>query len=305
MVAKVSQAEAGEGQGDAGPGEGRKYLVFREGPAVLALRIEAVRRVYDAQSGFPPRTPRTRMLDLVELLAVKAVSHDYWIEMEVGDSRYLMPVEQVMGINELSLAVTVPYPSVLKRDDNRYIQQLFFDGQRMIADVDCHALAAMTESKFGPGRRGIAAMAPRPTPDPPGPPRADAAKSDGRVLVFQGAGRTWALELGRVVQVVSREEVQYLPCAGKRVLGAIYYAEQAVPVVSPATLALVLAGGSGQETGPFGMIILTETDKGLLGLGCDGIVRAVERGALAQESEDGHRLAVLEIEMKTLLAGLV
>jgi chemotaxis signal transduction protein len=303
MGAMLSKAERDQAAVEPAPGEGRKYLVFREGPAVLALRIEAVRRVYDAQSGSPPRTPRTRMLDLVELLAVNAGGHEFWIEMEVDDGRYLIPVEQVIGINELSLAVTIDYPPVLKRKENRFIKGLFFDGHRMIADVDDRALAAMTESKFGTaGRAAARVVQPTGAAADLAPAEAEPAGSD-RVLRFEAAGRTWAVDLDRVVQVVNREEIHYLPSAGKMVMGAIYYADQAVPVVRPATRDMILAGDADAEEATIRMIVLVETEKGLLGFGADAIVGVAPRN-VGPGNDNGERAQTYEIEVKTLLTRL-
>lgn len=307
-------------KGDGGPEDGRRealpdeegqYLVFKEGRFTLALGIKAIKRLYDAES-FPPRTPSTRMIDLHDLVGAESkANHVYWIEMEIGDGRYLMPVEEVEGIGELSLAVVLQYPGILRRPQTAFLKRMFFDGLRMIVELDPEALAATTEGIINPYRHdssgGGEASENEEARGSVKAPDADA----NRMVILEIGGRTWRLALDLVAQIVNREEIHAVPASGRKIMGVVYHQDQAIPVISPGRLVETIRGDRFRSDGEFSMIIVAETKKGLIGFGCDRIIKVAERSEDNQEAgqdQDGpassHDLRAGEIDPDVLVKHL-
>ena len=300
MFTQLKTLESESGRGGVNPaavtGEGRQYLVFKEGIFTLALKIEAIKKLHDAQT-IPPRTPGTRMLDLQDLTGAETeVTHGYWIEMEVGSHRYLMPVEEVEGIRELSLAVVMDYPPALQRPDVNYMPRIFFDGLRMIVELDPQALADMIEGRAG-------SFPPRPGAHERGKDKekvsggrggksADPKRPGERIVIFFEAGsHVWSLDLEQVLQITNRDEIHPVPAFGRKIGGVAYHAEQAVPVLSPGTLARILLGSSDSGDDDFSLIIVMETTKGLLGLGCSRIIQVAKNVSPDQGKGTGDPVA--------------
>ena len=59
----------------------------------------------------------------------------------------------------------------------------------------------------------------------------------------------------------------------------VYYAEQAVPVLSPSSLSEIILGTKGEPEADFPIVIVTETPRGLLGFGCDRVVHVERQSA--------------------------
>jgi chemotaxis signal transduction protein len=110
-----------------------------------------------------------------------------------------------------------------------------------------------------------------------------------------------------VVQIINKDEVHPLPAAGRRIRGAVYYSEQAVPVLSPADLNWIVLGQAGEEGGDFSLVIVAETARGLLGFGCDRVVQMSKRevGEAPREAARAHGPAsgarVYELEAEKVL----
>ncbi len=257
-----------------------RFLIFRMGRYSLALSLDSIRRVHDAE-GVPPRTPGSRVLDLYPVLGeTPASSVGYWIEMEVDERKFLMPVEIVEEIRELSLAVPMPYPGVLRGPETSCLKRLFFDGLRMMVEIDPAELARQSERSLG-GGLGAAMGSADEDRTSPGAKTAAAPtdrKEDGglkRIVVFEVSGVVRGMDLDRVARIVSRDEVHAVPAAGRKIMGAVYYNDLAVPLASE-----LPRGGSSGEPVPvsedFTMMILAEADAGLIGVGCDRIVRVLD-----------------------------
>lgn len=279
--------------------KGGQYLVFKVGRYSLALGLMNIRRVHDAE-GVPPRTPGSRVLDLYQITGAEAgAPNAYWIEMDVGERRYLMPVENVEEIRDLNLAVPMPYPPVLVGPETGYFKGLFFDGFRMIVEIDPEKLVEMTEGLKGLGRAASARMEEE-EPEPPRPDESGEGKPV-RLLYFEVGAQVMAVDLNRVVQIINRDEIHEVPAGGQKVLGVVYHAEQAVPVIAPEAMGVELAGPAKDI---FSMIILAEARKGLVALGCERIIRVAEKDGLARKQEDKEPQAV-EIELERLIARLL
>jgi len=263
------------------PEEGKQYLVFKEGKFTLALRLPAIKKLYDAES-LPPRTPGTRLLDLHDLMGAEFVArHGYWIEMEAGSNRYLMPVEEVEGIRELSLAIVMAYPPVLRRPELGYIRGIFFDGLRMIVELDPEQMAETGEGGDRSGQAWIPAAFPEKSgPSGPGKKGAEPGPGGERSLVlFEGGGGLWSLDLELVVQIINKDEVHPIPASGRGIPGVVYYAEQAVPVIAPSTLHEIVSGVKGGHGEEFSIVLVAETPRGLIGFGCDRVMRVLRPAA--------------------------
>jgi chemotaxis signal transduction protein len=265
------------------PEQGKKYLIFKVGPYPLALELEVLKRVHDAE-GVPPRTPGSRVLDLYHLTGAKSerTTH-YWIEMDFGAGRFLMPVEEVEGIRELSLAIPIPYPAILRREETGYIRSLLFDGLHMITVLDPEALAEGAgggrlmkgrAKKTGPAGP-VAVLAGEGTQDVNS---LGAAPAAGKDVIFESGGYRFILDLAMVVQIMNRDEIFPVPSQGLKVRGVVYFMDYAVPVVDPGVLRELL-GVKDRGRDEFSMIVLAETGRGLLGLGCQRIVKVKAREA--------------------------
>jgi chemotaxis signal transduction protein len=269
------------------PEEGKQYLVFKEGIFTLALKLPAIKKLYDAES-FPPRTPGTRLLDLHDLMGAEFVArHGYWIELEAGSNRYLMPVEDVEGIRELSLAVVMAYPPVLRRPELDYIRSIFFDGLRMIVELDAEVMAR-TADGLGGGPEGSTG----PLPDRgrrPGQAKKAAAGAARTMVLFEGAGGLWSLDLDLVVQIVIKDEIHPVPASGRGIMGVAYYAEQAVPVIAPSVWREIMLGEKGGTGDDFSTVLVAETPRGPLGFGCDHVVRVEKEAAEREPGGSGPR----------------
>lgn len=270
---KIESRENGLGSGPVqdAPEEGKKYLVFRMGEFWLALAIEAIKRLYDAQA-HPPRTPGSKLIDLRQITGDDAQSPvGYWIEMEIDGGRYLMTVDDVEGIQEFNLCVVMEYPSVLKRPQTKYYKKLFFDGLRMMTEIDPAGIAGTT-----PGLPGV---------DPgfslgqelENETESKPVRASERIVIFESGGGLWSLDLGLVAQIINRDDIYPLPAAGPIIMGVCYYAEQAIPVMSPADMVRIITGERPRIDDRFSMVIIAETERGLLGIGCDRIVRVANR----------------------------
>jgi chemotaxis signal transduction protein len=286
-----------EGEDSAlAPEQGKQYLVFKEGQFTLALKLPAIKKLYDAESS-PPRTPGTRLLDLHDLMGAEFVGrHGYWIEMEAGSNRYLMPVEEVEGIRELSLAIVMAYPGVLRRPELEYIRGIFFDGLRMIVELDAEAMARTAD---GPGGGPQGSSLPGSFPDR-GRRSAHAKKAAagaGRTLVlFEGGGGLWSVDLELVVQIIIKDEIHPVPASGRGIMGVAYYAEQAVPVIAPSVLREIMLGEKAAPGGDFSTVLVAETSRGLLGFGCDHVVRVEREAAERGEGAIGPRARELDMD---------
>ena len=285
------------------PEEGKQYLIFKEGNFTLALKLSAIKKLYDAESS-PPRTPGTRLLDLHDLMGAEFVArHGYWIEMEAGSNRYLMPVEDVEGIRELSLAIVMAYPPVLRRPELNYIRGIFFDGLRMIVELSPDELAETSEGVAGgpspsSGPAGFTEKGARSSPGKKG-----AGLGDERTnVLFEGGGTIWSLDLELVVQIINKDEVHPIPASGRGIRGAVYYAEQAIPVIAPSTLHEIASGVKGAGGEEFSIVLVAETPRGLIGFGCDRVVRVARQDAAARDApEEGASGAAHEIKIENVL----
>lgn len=268
---------------------GARYLLFKLDKFSLALELPVLRKIYDA-AGFPFRTAGSRMIDLHRLTGAEGqAAINFWIEMDLGAGRYLIPVEDVEGIRELSLAIPLPYPPVLRRPETRYIQTLLFDGLRMIVLLDAGGLVEVSEEKDKLKFRAKTvkskssmrdAAAPAVAPDQP------ESAASGKLVVFAAGGELYKVDLELVIQILNAEELYPLPSTGPGIAGAIYFAESAVPVVSSVRLSeLVQDRKPGPETA-ISTVILLETPPGPLGLGCERIVKVVGREAGPVKGEE-------------------
>jgi len=257
--------------------EADQYLIFREGKFSLALWINSIKKLYDTETP-PPRTRETRMLDLKQLTGSgSSAANNYWIELEVRDKKYLMPIEQVEGIRELSLAVVMDYPGVLVKPETRFLRRMFFDGLRMIVELDPEGLAQIAEAETD--TIGLGARTSRPEPEAEKPdqevPDKNGSKGD-RILLFEAGNELWGLPLDKVVQVVNKEDVHFVPTICSCVEGVVYHAEQAVPLMAPQSL-IRIALDKESEPEDFPMIMLADTRRGMVGFGCKRILEVVEK----------------------------
>ena len=260
-----ARTHAGSGEEQSPSPESRKYLIFLVGRYSFALEISAIKRVHDAQ-GIPPRSQGSRVLDLHHLTGAKAErAPGYWIEMEIGGSRFLSPVEEVEEIRELSLSVPMEYPPALRREATRPFRRVFFDGLRMIVELDPQALAEAETGSFQPD----------PKPEEVEPEVAE-PRSD-RVALIEIGHELWRLDLACLVQVLTTEEIHSLPSAGSPIEGVVYYADRAVPVLSPARFNELMAGGTGTAENDYPSIALVECRLGSLGIGCRWVAQVVGR----------------------------
>ncbi len=284
--------------------ETRKYLVFKVGRFSLALPIEFIIKVYDTD-GLALRRPGSRVLDIYQLTGAQPnASPGYWIEMEAGNRRYHIPVEDVEEIKELSLAVPMPYPRALKRPETRYMKRVFFDGFRMIVEVDPEKIDETVEDL---GRLGTSAKKRRKDEEKvheEGPAPKALAPSK-KVLTFEAGADVFAVDIDAVLQIIGMDEIHPVPAAGQRIEGVIYYSDQAVPVVSPGMLR-ELGKGEGDEWEAT-LIIIAETKKGAVGVSCNRVLRVVEKNSGEQESAMSHGGSfegALYIEPDKLIEGI-
>ena len=248
--------------------EGKKHLVFRVADFTIALEVGVLKKVHDA-GALPPRTPGSRVVDLHHITgADKGRSPGYWIEMESEAGRYLIPVEEVEGIRELSLAVPIPYPRVLARPETIYIRQLLFDGLRMITLLEAKGLAELVSGR------------------PPAAARRETEDGDAAGAELSGSGRLVAFEIGpwrvglpleQVVQIISHDELFPVPSAPRGVMGAVYYADHAVPVLKPSWLGELLGKPSRPPEPEFTMIILAESSRGMIGFPGGRVLKVMDR----------------------------
>ena len=270
------------------PAEGRKYLVFLLGPFSLALQIAAIKRVHDAQ-GIPPRSPGTRVLDLHHLTGSRSErAPGYWLEMEIGGGKYLTPVEEVEEIRELSLAIPMAFPPALGGDADSPFRGIFFDGRRMIVELDPEAMVRAESGFFDPE------PAMPEEQDEPGP----AAVVSDRVALLEIGDQLWMLDLASLVQVVNTEEIHAIPSRGSGIEGVVYYADMAVPVIGPPLFCRLL-GGECRGGGEFPVIALVESKRGLVGIGCQRIAEVVGRAQIPEGVK-----ANAEIAPERLIHGL-
>jgi len=269
-----ARTHPGSGEEYSPAPDGRKYLIFLVGRFSLALEISAIKRVHDAQ-GIPPRSQGSRVLDLHHLTGSKAESAPgYWIEMEIGGTRFLAPVEDVEEIRELSLSVPMEYPPALRRDETRSFRGVFFDGLRMIVELDPQALA---EAETGYDLPDL--------PPEVEEPEAAAPLSD-RVALLEIGADLWRLDLACLVQVLNTEEVHSIPSAGCPIEGVVYYADRAVPVIGPALFTELMADEMSAADNTYPAIALVECREGYLGIGCRWVAQVVGR-AEAEASQRG------------------
>jgi len=277
---------AGRSEGGGGksplpePAEGRKYLVFLLGPFSLALQIAAIKRVHDAQ-GIPPRSPGTRVLDLHHLTGSRSErAPGYWLEMEIGGGKYLTPVEEVEEIRELSLAIPMAFPPALGGDADSPFRGIFFDGLRMIVELDPEAMVRAESGFF--------------EPEPAMPEEEDepvpAAPVSDRVALLEIGDRLWRLDLASLIQVSNTEKIHPIPTRGSGIEGVVRYAELAVPVIGPALLGQLL-GGECHGRGDFPVIALVESKLGLVGIGCQRIAEVVERARIPEGAKSQAEIA--------------
>jgi len=271
---------------EPGPGpEGRQLLVFKVGEYSLALPLNVLRKVYDAQ-GLPPRSPGSRVLDMYQITGASAgASPGYWIEMEVGERRYLMPVESVEEIRELSLAVPLDYPDALRREETSFVKSLYFDGLRMIAEISPEELAHMTEGIKSPRkkhreRRGVSSQR-----DENGEP------PEGKLVVFESGDGMYAVPLDLVRQIMDSDEIHPVPAAGQKIRGLVYHAETGVPVMSQKLL-----DGKGPDEGGTGMIIVVESGKGPVGFACRRVVKLAEAEEIEWKGEEEGAIKLIRPE---------
>ena len=259
-----ARSNPGSGEEPSPSPDGRKYLIFLVGRYSLALEISSIKRVHDAQ-GIPPRSQGSRVLDLHHLTGSKAErAPGYWIEMEIGGSRFLAPVEEVEEIRELSLSVPMEYPPALRREETRPFRGVFFDGLRMIVELDPQALAEAETGYF---------------PDLPPEeeePETETAKSD-RVALIEIGEDLWRLDLSSLVQVLNAEEIHPLPSAGSPIEGVVYYHDRAIPVIGPARFTELMADELSMADNEFPAIALIECPLGYLGIGCRWVAQVVGR----------------------------
>lgn len=283
-------------EGLTGEDESRKFLVFRVGDFWLALPIEVLNKVHDAES-VPPRTPNSKVLDLHRMTGAKLGAQPaYWIDMEAGKKRYLMPVEAVEEIRELSLALPMPYPGALRKKETAFLKSIYFDGLRMIVEMDPAKLAEVTESMTGI----TSALSERRERPVKGGTVEDTKKEDkkssvntGRMLVFEAGEKRLAIDLDIVVQIINRDEIHPVPAAGQKIMGVVYHADQAVPVLS---FDFLKANVGGEDD--FEMIIVAETKQGFIAFVCRkvlGVMGKEEFKKEAQANKDDADRDIIEI----------
>lgn len=256
---------------------GEKYLVFRVADFTIALEIGALKKVHDA-GALPPRTPGSRVVDLHHITgADKGRSPGYWIEMEGEAGRYLIPVEEVEGIRELSLAVPIPYPRVLARPETIYIRRLLFDGLRMITLLAVNGLAELASGRLPAAGR---------PESKDGEPTGARFSGPGKLVAFEiGPLRGW-LPLERVVQIISRDDLFPVPSATSGVMGVAYYSDHAVPVLKPSWLGGLLGKPIQPPEPEFNMIVLAESSQGMIGFPGERVLKVMDRTATENGAED-------------------
>ncbi len=272
------------------PEPGKKYLLFKEGPFSLAIAIESIRRVHDAEEGSPPRRPGTRMIDLHRLACIETVIRpDFWLEMEIGDGHFLMPVGEVEGIREMNLAIPLRFPESIRKPEGVFISGIFFDGNRMVGELDPAELARINEELNGRGlgyrpvgnidgaRAGKSSDLGSGTKGTPGSASASSA------FTFLAGGDLYGIRFDRVLQVITRDEVHPFPGAPEGARRVVYYSDSAVPVIEPDFLIRSAGGDAAEKLDDYGLIVLVETHKGIIGFGCSRIVNV----AFNQETENG------------------
>jgi chemotaxis signal transduction protein len=292
---------------DSMPDEGKQYLVFREGPFTLALAIDNIKRVHEAVT-VPQRRPGTRLIDIHRMTGTASETLvRFWVEIQMGKGHYLMPINNVEGIREMNLAIPMKYPEALKKEDMDFISRLFFDGSRMIVEIDSKALLELTESENAllknlkkirerknrgalnhPDSEEVQTVEKKdPQED------ADTFSDDKKMLFFKTDDNMWALDFKKIMKIIDKDEIHKLPGIGKSVVGAVYHDENAVPVIIPGKNDVNDQKGKSIEK-----IILTESPRGMVGFGCDQIIQiAMEKDKDQMENGPDNCINIIKPEL--------
>lgn len=277
---KIISGESGDSSVD-GEDVAGKYLVFGVAEFVLAVDISYLKKVYNADSQ-PPRTPDSKVVDLHRLTGAQNRRRTgYWLDMDFPSGHFLVPVEEVEGISELGLAVTVPYPSAIAGKRTRFIKKILFDGMRMISEINPEGISETPLERPGFGKKKKApsfgnALREEESEEQKAP-AGEEDRDENQVLTFVSGGATWAINLDHVFQVINMSDIFTIPSAPPQIMGAIYHSEKAVPVIKPE--AVFDRKQAEREWAPdeeFSMIVLLHTEKGEVGIPCERVMRVRE-----------------------------
>ncbi len=127
------------------------------------------------------------------------------------------------------------------------------------------------------------------------------SQQEGRVLVFEVAGVSWALPVGDVLEVAELGELAGVPTLPRTLASVTTHRGDALPVVSPAAL---LEVDPAKVPAPARLLVIgSDPDEpGVLGLPVDRVLglaqapRTTPRGGVvrARSSLDGRMLRVLD-----------
>ncbi len=121
------------------------YLYFKVGDYSFALNIDSLVRVLDLSTvGY--REEGEKQLDLRKILVSegqadsKSGGGGFQIDLKMQIGEYSILVDSVLGIRNFQLAVPLDFPGALRNEKNQAIRGLFFDGEKMICELDAEKL---------------------------------------------------------------------------------------------------------------------------------------------------------------------
>ncbi|GEM_PF-5016791 len=104
-------------------------------------------------------------------------------------------------------------------------------------------------------------------------------------FIWEWKDHLFTIEISRVVKVIERAQVFSVPLTGARVLGLIYYQEEAVPVIHPDLLPGYKQEADKSQILPQ-LILLIEWDQNKIGIPVDRVIRIVEDSEIVECQED-------------------
>lgn len=125
------------------------HLVFRLEGYVFALEIQHVQRVHDLEMSRGPLPEWGEEVDLARFFGIGRGGRPeraFRVDMLVGNQPWCFRADAVEDIQDFALALTLPFPPLLRREDNLSLKGFFFDGARLIHQLD--AVELMVSRRF-------------------------------------------------------------------------------------------------------------------------------------------------------------
>jgi chemotaxis signal transduction protein len=123
------------------------HLVFRLGEYSFALDIRSVTKIHDLAA--EPEAPAGgEEFNLGRYFGVaEETRRPFRVDVSVDDRAWCFRADAVEDIQGFGLVVVLAFPPMLRTEENRAIEGFFFDGLRLVHQVDAAAL--MSSAGFG------------------------------------------------------------------------------------------------------------------------------------------------------------